>query len=243
MSLALSVSDNQANTGAVATVTGTAGGAVSVFAQLVSTNGVTPSAFVLAGTRTGDGTVNMTLGLGYYWWYSIGATGGPSNLVYGPVSDSTKSVHERMILAAKAVLQGMTFAAGPGGQPPAIPAAQVYDQFTVTQQNVTFPCIVLSMETESEKQADTWTNTDRIVYPIRVGVFNRDDAQSAIANRPAYLLWRQQIFRKFRHTRLNVSECVNMDVDLNPIVDPKLPEYQMWATGLILRCYSREVRG
>jgi hypothetical protein len=243
MALSLTWSDNANNTGGVATLTGTGGVATTVYGQLVNTSGVNPQLFAAQGSRTGDGTVTLALGLGYWWLFAQPTAGGtPSNFVYAVVSDNTRSVHERAIQAIKAVLQGMTFAAGPGNAPAAILPAQIFDLLLPNENLVQFPCITLALDAVKESQPGVLTGLDDIVYPVRVNICDLADA-AVPTNRPTYLLWRQQIFRKFRHQRLNVPEIILVEVDPQVVVDPKLPAYNHFITGLTLNCKSREIRG
>src|SRR6185312_7337598 len=111
MPLALSISDNQDGTGGVSSITGTGGATVSLY-YVPATGQLSVPSFVLAGTRTGDGTLTVNPGAGYYWWFAqTGST--LSNFVYQNLSDDSQSVHYRCLLAVQARIQGLNLQPAP----------------------------------------------------------------------------------------------------------------------------------
>jgi hypothetical protein len=109
MPLTLTITDNADGTGGVATVSG-ASGTVTVYKSTVT--GGKPGSFASAGSRSGNGTVNVT-GTGNYLWYA-GQTAEVSTVVYQALTstDSTTPVIERIADKLVARLAECTVANG-----------------------------------------------------------------------------------------------------------------------------------
>ncbi len=247
MSLAITFADSQNATGGVLSITGSAGSANVVFAQLVGTAGPNQAAFVQVGTRTGDGTVALTLDVGYYWIDVIANGVTLSNRLYCLVSDNAQSVRYRSLLAIQATLQGMTFAAGPSGTPAQLQPAQVYLQFFFDTINKSYPCIVINIDGQREQQQGNENNTDDILTRVELALLDTGvSRQTGTERLPTYSLWRQQIARRFRQSRLFVPESTYVTLEYGPelINDDKKPgEFQGFASLLTIQCKSREIRG
>lgn len=230
----LSVTDLQDGTGATATITGSSGGTVTVYAQQVTTTPLTTPAFAPVGSRTGNGTVALSLAVGYWWVYALEGSS-LSALAYASVTDSATALHERCLQAVLARLQGLTLAG--------LDPANVYDQTVPNDQLITLPAIILSIEGESETTPGTTTNKDDIGYPIRLWLCDRNDA-STDEKRPRWLLWRQQIHRALRNQRLaGITEVMTVRVTPLTVIDPRIPALQYMVSGLRLTCLARETRG
>ncbi len=233
MSVSLIAVDNVDGSGITATVAGAGGSdSLSVYFQPAAQRG-RPD-WALGGTRTGNGTVTLSVPAGYYWLHCVDAVGPQiSNIVYQLASDDTLAVHERLIMALKATIQSLTLV----GNPPVI------DQMFPNESVITLPCILLTVEDMQETQPGTLTGKDDIGYPVRVSICDRNDGMVSV-NRAKYLLWRQQIFRAIRNTRLPaVAESAMVFVEPAPIVDKALPQYQFLVSSMVARCISREFRG
>lgn len=240
MAITLTVADNADGTGAVATIAGSAGGTTNtVYAQLVDATGLRSPTFTSVGSRSGDGTVNLTLAPAYYWAHVSnlsGSTTTVSNMAYFAVTDATEAVLERCLDAVKARLEGLVMA----GQL----NARVYDQTVLNDKVVQYPAVILSLEQEVEQQPGILTGRDDIGYGIRLAVVDRIDADYT-AKRATLLMWRQQIFRALRQQRLaGVTEVYQVKIEPGPVVDWNAAQgYQYHVSSMVVRCLSREIRG
>jgi hypothetical protein len=242
MALSLSWSDNQDATGGVATVAGTGGAAVTVYAQRADATGFSAASFNAAGSRTGDGAVPLTLGTGYYWLYA-GTGGAPSNFLYAPATDNAVAVHERCLRAVLARVKGLCPLAGTADSPASLPAGNVYDQLLPNDKLVKLPAVLITLEGEREQYRPTVNARDDLGYPLRVQVCDRNDGDY-VRPRAKYLRWRQTLMRGLRYQRLaGVPEVYTCTPEPGLVVDPHLPSYQYFVSGFVLRCWSREVRG
>lgn len=231
MTLALTVTDNGDGTGALASITGSAGASNIVYVQSASGNSLSP-----VGSRTGDGNVPLSLNDGHYLAL-VQANGGVFTSLYPfLVTNNAEAVHERCVLAIKAIIQTLVL--------PNLDPSRVVDQILPTDANLMYPAVLITIEGEAEEEDLTMTSTDDILYPVRVWICDRSDSMS-VEKRSRYLLWRQRIHRALRHRRLlpSVTEVIDVRTRLMPVVDFKVQEFQVVTMGLVVLCRSREPRG
>lgn len=227
---ALAVTDSANNTGATATVTGTGGAAVAVYAQPVDGT-LGAGAWALAGSRTGDGTVALALAKGYYFGYALVA-GAASNLVYFQVTDGADSVLSRCVAAVKAQVHLLN-----------LPCTQrvfdsLYEQVPLTQ----VPCTVLTTEGARETVESALNGRDDVGRPVRLIVRDLCLAFDE-AKRETYRRWRQALYRAFQSQRLpGVPESVRNKVEVSEVTPAPRREPQM-VIEMVVRCVTREVRG
>lgn len=231
----LAAADNTDGTGAVATISaGSSSASNEVFTQPVS-----GGAFSSAGTRTGNGTVALSLGLGYYWVYVVSTKSGltsSSNLVRFAVTSNAKSVATRLQDALVATIQGLSMVGSPN--------ANLYERMVEDFAIVTFPCIFVVYAGLAESQEGILTGRDDIVYPFRIMVCDRH-APEDDATREKYQLWRQQLARALRNQRFltvpeNIINKLKYGVNLDPVARA---QFQTLLFGLTLQCTARETRG
>lgn len=236
----LTVTDNGNGTGGVATVTGsTAGTTNTVYSQ---PNGSTT--WTSRGNRTGDGTISMsitTTGRYFFVVLSVNANGTvASNVVDLYITDTTTSVHYRCLVAVQEAIQGLDLTG--------IADAQIYRMNLPTDRNtqatITLPCVIVSQPGQ-ELELEGTNLRDDIGYPVLITFVDKNN-QNTTANQARDLLWRQRVYRLFRHQRTitSVTEIERCEVEPGPIIDPGLFQQQnLWIGSLVVRCISREVRG
>jgi len=118
----------------------------------------------------------------------------------------------------------------PGNRPADLPAQQ-------------FPAIVIApFGAEGlDPQAGT-TSRDDVVYKVMVAILAADDGDQQ-ANFNQYLTWRQSI-RALFHDQPLAALCFSVQVEPLDIVDRDAwLQRNLFASGLVLRCFSREARG
>jgi len=245
VAISIAWADSQDGTGGVATVAGADAATVTIYKQTVDATGLRSPAFAVAGTRSGNGTLTLTLAPGYYWIYAQGLVSGAlaiSNLAYVYATEATDALAARCVDAVAARLAGLSMAALNGSV--SIPNDRIYKRTVAAPDGtMAYPCIVLSHEGQRESQEGTTTGKDDIGYPVNVWVLDRDDA-SREARRKGWLKWRQQVFRSLRNQRLaGVTEVLTVKVEPGMVFDPKLPDYQIVVLGFVVRVLCRELRG
>jgi hypothetical protein len=239
--------DNQNNTGAVGTITGSNSTDTNAV-YVINVGRIFNSqltAWQPAGVRSGDGNVNLILPYGTYWGYCLSYTDGPPPqwpFITGisppsifAVTVSPLSVYSRIMLDVQARLQMMNL--------PGIKAAQVYMGMFPSDRTTQFPAVWVTKEGLRETQLSGTNVRDDWGHPVNVFFADRNP-QTYEQPGQQYDLWRQMIRRGFERARLpNVPEVYDCLIEPNAIIDPRLPHYQYLVSGMVLRFKSREPRG
>lgn len=247
MTISLTWTDAADGTGGVATVAGADADTVEVFATAVDATGLTNPTWTSKGTRTGDGTVSVSLTPGYYWLYAAGLVSGLpalSNLVYALASDSADALASRCVDAIAARLAGLVMTIdADGGGGVTLPNATIYKQTLPEDSKLTYPCILLSHEGLTERPEGTTTGKDDIAHGCICRVLERNEATYQY-RRKTWLRWRQQVFRSLRNQRLaGITEVLTVRVEPRVVIDPHLPAYQVAELGFTVWSVCRETRG
>ncbi len=244
MALSLAVIDLADNTGATATVSGTSGGAWTIWTQPAGTLG-----FSQAASGTGDGTALLPT-LGVFFAYCILATGGPSAIVAYAATVSPTACVVRCQQAIVAVLQAKTFAAPPGGRSPPILAQKAAN---VLQTNL--PAIVVTLEGLAEEPADdVWDSEGNDLCGYRVGVLIVAHTSRLYQDAPLYLKWRETAKLALQNRSAagdvlaNVPELLRARIEVGPQIEDELtrallPDYQGLGSGFVVNCACIQQRG
>jgi len=238
MTLALSIVDNADGTGAVATVSGSDAGSTNT----VYTVAAGGTLWTSRGSRTGDGTVALSLSTGYHFAYCYGSLVSGSPALTPPtqrfaVTSGTQSVQERILLAVEADIRAIAPASLPG-----LPAAYVRAQMAPNEVPIGLPGVLITPQA-TDPNVGTLNNRDDFQKPAVVMIVDRNPKEY-VARMGTYLLWRERIVRYFISQRLaGVPEVYSCRFEPAPIFDPKLPAYEFLVSAFTLRFLTREVRG
>lgn len=230
MSITLTIVDNQDGTGATATITGSAGGSTNnVYFSALGSN----LAWALGGTRTGDGTIDMSMTYGVYLFYLLSNTTIVPP-VYGTVSNaSTQAWNTQCRRAVMATVAAL----------PIPPAANLYEQMWPNQSYINFPCILFTSDGVQETEVSELSSLDDVGYPVRLAIADRRDKQDQTML-PAYEIWRQDIANMFRNQRCpGVQGSVKCLIEEYVILDPNGRDYEHVVSGMVIRCIIRQQRG
>src|SRR4051812_49107415 len=110
MALTLTLTDAADGSGFTGAVTGADAATVTVY-----THQAGDTAWAVSGTRTGNGTLALATGTGYFSAYAAGTVSGSpaaSLVVTGAATSGTQSLHEREMLGLAAAFQAAVAAAG-----------------------------------------------------------------------------------------------------------------------------------
>ena len=118
----------------------------------------------------------------------------------------------------------------PGNRPADLPAQQ-------------FPAIVIAPYGAEELDPRAGTNArDDVVYPVMVAILAADDGDQEL-HLNQYLTWRQSIRQLFHDQPLSTL-CFTVKVKPLDIIDREAwLKRNLFASGLVLQCFSREPRG
>ncbi len=248
MAAVLTVVDNAAvPSGVVATIAGSGGASTNAMFYMRVDAGQTFTTWQTAGTRTGDGTVAITLNTGIYWFRCDNTSGGSTvtmNFVLLGVTDGLKAVHERIIAGIVAGLPTLIAA----GKIPGIGSAQrIVDMTELDFTKMDFPalavCTQLSASAPAEQQLGGSNLRDDIGFATYV-VFLDNPGGKYVEARPSFLLARQNIFRWFRQQHLaGVADVYNCKPEPGPVLEIKRDSLAWVGTTLLLRHLVRDIRG
>jgi hypothetical protein len=231
----LAVSDNANGTGAVATITGADGDAtVTLYSQLVG-----QSSWTSRGSRTGNGTIGVSLtATGYYWWHAQAVKNGGSavsNLVYQKISSSSQAVLDAILDACEARVQSLSLTG----------IGQVRAQMYPDTAGLTLPAVVI-YPPGKELMPGGPNSMDDLVYPIMFATVEASNRKALRTNETKrHLLWREIIRKSFNaQPRLvDVPTVWNSEVDPSDIVNPPgWEKLNLHVSGLLVRFDSRESR-
>jgi len=107
-----------------------------------------------------------------------------------------------------------------------------------------FPCVLIAPHGSETTDPLAGTNLrDDVVYPVRVTILAADGGDQQFGFRQ-YLGWRETIRRAFHNQRLDADLCFNVQVQPLAIVDKSAwSDRQLFASAVVLNCFSREARG
>jgi hypothetical protein len=228
MPLSVTFTDNADGTGATATISGTAGAAVEVFAQVVNAGGWSP-----VGSRTGDGPVPVTTPVGLRWGYARTAAEQTAPVPFAVTGGGGLALATRCRDAVQATV--LTFALeGCRG---------VIEKPYPDPANADFPVVWVTADGVRETIEPGLNATNDIAYPVRVLIVDRHELRDKARLRERYEPWRARIVEAFLDKRLaGVPESVQCLIEPLPVLDPNLPQYQFVVSGLVVRCRTRKPR-
>lgn len=235
MSIILTAADN-ADLTVTATIAG-ASGTVTLTGVRVDA-AMAGESFETLGTRPGNGLLTVTLTKGV-WWLQARTSTDLSNLVYLAVTDGLDDLPTLIRAAVLARINALIAAGLLSG------IRGVYEQMLPEDTNVTFPNVILHVAGVSEQKKDATSSKDFIGFPTVVQINDRAPTMPPDHKKlPTYESWRYRISRAFDSQPLpGRSEVSLCRVEPMQIIDPKLPEYQHIATGLVVRAYAWVPRG
>jgi hypothetical protein len=264
MALTLTVSDNHNGT-ASATVTGVgAADTVTLYYQQVTGRvGAQQPIWSVAGTRTGNGTITVTVAKGHYWWYAATTTLDLTSILSqggflllennAPVLlegssgaipfDISAPVYQRVTDGVAAVHDQICDAVVARITLLALDGIEQVERHKIpSRQRLTLPCCLVTSFNKAETMLGGTNERDDLGYPAYVLFVSR--MPEDLADEGRVMLWRQEVSRAFRSQRLpGVAEVLTCEIEPDPVFewDEKAYEYQF--SAMTLRFHTREVRG
>lgn len=215
-----------------ATVAGSGGGSVSLFAAPPN-RPPEPPVWAAAGSRTGDGVITGTLPVGPHWLYavtSLGLTPPALAVLTAPGEDSLPTRCRDAVIAALTPLASFPFQA-------------VHDEPYPDSANKTGPWLSVSVGGLRERIAPGLNCTNDVGYPVRVLYCDKHHLRDKAKPRTRYDPFRLAMTDLFHHRRLaGVTESIQCEVEPLDVLDPRLPAYQMVASGVVVWCWTRRAR-
>lgn len=239
MAVTLTIADDATiPTGAVATVSGAGSGSVVLYIQKVNGTIIGSFNWSVGGTRTGNGTIDLTLNVGYYFAYCTVDAAEVSTLVYFNVTNGQDSVATRCREAIKATIQLL--------DPVLYPCSvNVYTRWHPSDQiNYEFPCVIMSTEGQRETELPYTQGLDDVGRPTLTIIADSAQTRFDPDSMPAYELWRQGIQRLFIRQRLSgVIECKWCEIEPANILNDADYKGMVVVSAFNIRVRTREPRG
>jgi len=240
------MADNADGTGGVATITlGDAGSTHTVYSQ--SWDGTTVGAWTSRGSRTGNGTVTVAPGDGFYWWQVIASSSGgtaASNMVWQPLTGGTSPLYERIMSAVQSRIRTLALTGVSSGN---VAVRKVpYEKDVGTGLTLTYPCVQITPgPQETANPLLGVVGRDDYGYPVLVTMMEKDALKNQSTNRSRNLKWREQVIRAFQNQRLSgVDEVYTCVVEPNAIIHGgNWIEHELWTSFVYLRFTCRMTRG
>jgi len=230
----LAVIDNEDGT-ATATVGGSTSGTNTLYVARWRA-GLIGVAWASAGTRTGDGTITATLSPGLYWGYVANA-GGSARVVGFRVTDGESPLYQQ-ILDAVADKVGALSLSG-------LVSSEVFVRKLPWNKNSVEPGIHITPTRETIEQVVT--SHDDFGYGVQVTIVQPSN-QNLTKNLETELDWRRSLIQAFQPTHVQlplpgVGEVFDVRVEPGPVIDPSTFLLQHDVQAVLLRFFTREVRG
>jgi hypothetical protein len=249
LTLSLTAIDNQNNTGLTGTITGSDSGSVNTVYASVVNQGDDNLTWSPVGTRTSDGTLNLNVAPGYYFFYASGLVGGILTLsppIIAVASIAVLSIQHQCELAIQAKIQTLQLI-GLSTPPGHLLPQQVYRFDTVMSDQLLlemqYPAIAVTPAHLPEAIDGRLTGKDDVGYPVQVLIIDRAAPyQQGLAD--TYKLWRQQIIRAIRFQRLvTVPQVMKVVPEPQAILDWQPSKLDYVYSAVVFRAVNRETRG
>ena len=236
MPITLSIADNGDGTGATATISGSDAATNTVYYQVPGSG-----TWLSGGTRTGDGTVTLSLPEGYFFAYCQGQVSGVDAVsavvgLFG-VTSQAQAIQYTLMAAVESHVKAII------AQLPGIKDTRVVKSLVVNPKVMTLPAVVITPYSQESKLGGTNQRSDW-GRPVAVSVIGRTD-EDYTKRLADWLWWRERLIRYFDRRRLaEVPEQYNTIVEPNPIINfqGKPGAYQWLVSSFGLRFSTRELK-
>ena len=237
MSVTISVADN-GNGSATATIAGSGGASNSLYYAVWSGVAGSLPAYTLAGTITGDGTINASPGYGYYVWELV-SNGAVQSLVYQPLIDLTATAQHMQVLNGVATVIQTLALPGIGSNIKVCWTPRAFDATGIPLEQPPF-CYIAPIGAEDIK--GMVISQDDYGYPACIVLC--DKLQGDIfANMNRDLLWRQKANRALIRQRLAGTNAWTCQPLPEAIVDLGAFKKNWLVSIMVYRFYVRLTRG
>jgi hypothetical protein len=230
----LSLVDNENGTGAVATISGSTAGSTNSVYTARWFGGFVNGAFTLAGSRTGDGTISLSLPDGYHWGYVLSTKAGEESVVSAMVGFRTTSGDESLWQQCLDAIVAKIQAIGLSG----IPSEQVYPCKIPLDRDTIKPCCLVSPIREAAI-THVFSTTDQLPLDFQVALEQASN-QDLIEGIDVFTMNRQRIINAFLPTTDTglpaVQEVVSVQVVPGDVYNVQAWMENVDAGAVVIRC-------
>lgn len=242
----LAVTDQGDGTGATATITGSDVGTTNTVYTQAFDGELGSDTWTSQGSRSGNGTIDMTLTTGHYLAYVVSSDGSQtqaSNVVYFVVTSATESVYYQCLTGTRSRVQAVSLS---GIENANIVAKKMpHPRLFSDDGSISLPCVLITPPGDRQPANEGTNLEDDVHYRVLVTVVSPDNQERTIAaNLSRDLLWMQQISRAFRQQRLpGVDEVVTCRVQPGEAYVPAAWRNNYAVSARVLEFIAREPRG
>lgn len=149
------------------------------------------------------------------------------------------TLHYRCMTDIASVISSLNLTAA---SPPGNIGANVITD-ALPDDTVQFPAIFVTVEGMTEEEGEGNFEQIEVTYPVLVQIADRHIDERGVTLEQ-YQDWRREIANEFRNmtTLASVPECVDIQVAMNPVIDPQLDKYSYVVSGMVIRCRTFEAR-
>lgn len=229
----LSVVDQGDGTGATATIAGAAGYTNDVYVYSFAADGTLTLEDTF--TRSGNGTIDLVLGVGSYFAVMANDDFFASTPDFFFVTDDAESLYGDLLAAVKTTLLALAL--------PDIGANVLLKKFVWFRDGVTYPAAFVAPYNEQWPNQGT-NASDDTGYGIAITLVRTSNRVNDLAADDQMLSWRETVRKAFRSQRIGgvSADHYTTLVEPGPVFDPASFGNQFDATIIYLRAWAREGR-
>lgn len=235
----LTVADKQDGTGVTVMISGSDVGATNeVFSHSLAEAFDQTLNWVLRATIVGNGSTNVAITLGSYWWKAesmLGLELRTSEVAYAGATDDDEALHWRIFQECRNIILTLAL--------PGLSSDRVYLRPIMTPENLRFPCVVISLG-QSKSEVGGTNARDDVGYQVAVMAADRISPEDPDDRIKLRLLWRERLERAFRHKTLAVLKDVVYIARIEhlSLLDDRLPEWLTYLSGVNVTFAARQSR-
>lgn len=245
MPIAMTVTDSSDGANAVAAITGSGGTDTNTLYKATWSGATGTLTFASAGSRSGDGNITASTGVGYWLWLLesvVVATSVKTVVIVFQNTTTTATAGDPVIYRVMDAIKTQIVALNLSG----VTSTNVLIKWLPRQFDTTtdpVPCVIISPAPIPETSPSYLVNTDHVGYPVMVTIIDKQNADFT-ANLSRNLKWRELLMREFRFQPLDtVAEAVTCVIEPKAIIDPAAFAKNLWVSSMVLRVTARESRG
>lgn len=229
----LVVVDQQDGTGATATIAGAAGYTNDVYVYSFAADGTLTLEDTF--TRSGNGTLDLVLGVGMYFAVMANDDFFASTPAFFTVTDAAQSLYGDLLAAVQTTLISLGLAG--------IGANVLLKKFVWFRDGVTYPAAFVCPYNEQWPNQGT-NASDDTGYGIAITLVRKSNRDNDLADGDQLLSWRETVRKAFRSQRIGGVSTAHFNtlVEPGPVFDPFSFGNQFDATIIYLRAWARESR-
>ena len=234
----LSLTDLADGTGATATISGSTAGTTNAVYTSRWLGGFVNAAFASAGSRSGDGTLALSLPNGYHWAYVLSTKAGEDGVVSAMgtvrVTDGEESDWKQCMDAIVAKIQTLSLSG-------LLPANVEGGKFPMDREGLDKPAVLVGYIREAGI-TQVYSATDQIPLDFQVAIFKSSGEQSNAID-DQYPKWREQIRNLFSPTTDSglpaVPHVISTQVIPGDMYNLELFKVGLDAGALVVRCITQ----